>query len=71
MTTWWASVGYWSGHGRSARWYGPEQKGDRSPENIRRCYSFLRRLPYQSAEDHARLNELEAVEVAEVVMTDG
>lgn len=68
---WWIPVGMWEGRGRSARWYGAEQKEDRSPENIRRCYSYLRRLPYQSAEDHARLNENEAVALAESLMADG
>ncbi len=68
---WWASTGFWVGSGPSARWSGPEQVEDRSPENIRRCYSLLRRQPYQSAEDRARLDELELVAVTETVMTDG
>lgn len=63
---WWPPSGGWSGK----HWYGPAQEEDRSPENIRACYRFLRSVPYQSAEDLARLAELENIAVTEALMTN-
>lgn len=61
MYGWWAD----------ARWQGRSQVEDRSEENIRRCYRWLRSLPYQNNEDRERLCELELIAVTEQRMTDG
>lgn len=60
-------MGCWSGK----HWYGLEQRENKSPENIRRCYAYLRSIPYQSEEDLARLRQLEATAVAEVEILEG
>jgi hypothetical protein len=57
----------WSGH-----WgVGPEQVEDASPDNVRRCFRFLRAIPYQTAEDRARLRDLELILVTESTMIVG
>jgi hypothetical protein len=66
MTFWWMTPsGAWSG----THWYGPKQLEDKSPENIQRCYQWLRGQPYLSAEDQERLQELEHIAVTEAVIT--
>lgn len=69
----WLPTGAWEGpYGRSpARWQGREQEEDKSPENIRRCYNYLRSRPYQNADDRARLDQLELIAVTEQRMTRG
>lgn len=73
MTTlrWFPNTGaWWTGRPwEKPVWYGPKQVEDRSPENIQACYRFLRSVPYQSAEDLARLQELEHISIAEARMT--
>lgn len=69
----WHNTGAWVGpylHS-PARWQGRAPVEDHSVENIRAFYNAQRKLPYQSAEDHARYNELEAIAVAEELMTTG
>jgi hypothetical protein len=56
----------WSWSGRY--WHGRNQVEDRSPENVRACYQWLRSLPYQSAEDLARLRELEDERVMQALV---
>ncbi len=62
---WWVPVGSWlPGHypGVNRRdtqvWVGREQVEDKSPANVARAYDYLLRLPYQSAEDRERIEEL-------------
>lgn len=47
----------WSYSGKY--WHGRDQIEDKSPENISRCYRWLRSLPYASNEDLRRLSLLE------------
>lgn len=61
----WFQSGAWNGK----HWYGQKQEEDRSPENVRACYRWLRNQPYQTQEDKDRLKELENVAVAEAAMT--
>lgn len=61
---WYPPTGMWSGK----RWYGAEQRENKSPENVRRAYAYLRSVPYQSTEDRARLAELEVIAVAEATI---
>lgn len=58
------SSGVWSGK----HWYGRGQVEDKSPENIRACYAFLKSRPYQTQEDRERLSELETVRVMEAAL---
>lgn len=61
---WYPPTGAW--HGK--RWYGPDQHENKSPDNIRRAYAYLRSVPYQSAEDRERLNRLEVISIAEAMI---
>lgn len=54
-------VGAWFG----SHWHGPEQVENKSTENVRRCYAYLRRVPYQTEEDRERLLALEVEAVLE------
>lgn len=62
-------TGAWWEDRRKYYWEGPEQREDRSPENIQACYAFLRSVPYQSIADRDRLTRLETIAVAEARMT--
>jgi hypothetical protein len=61
---WWVPTGAWVGpfleRGRvyPPSWQGPQQVEDKSPANVARAYDYLLRLPYQSAEDRERIEEL-------------
>lgn len=57
----------WSGK----TWYGPEQRENKSPANIRRAYAYLLSVPYQSMEDKQRIRHLETVAVAEAEILEG
>lgn len=63
---WFLPTGAWRGRW----WYGPEQLENRSPENVRRAYAFLRSVPYQTAEDRERLARLEVIAVTEATVLD-
>jgi hypothetical protein len=72
MYRWFPNTGGWwyDRERRRSYWEGPDQVEDRSSENIRRCYKFLRAVPYQSSEDLARLEEQERISVAEAIVAE-
>jgi len=47
----WPYTGAWYGK----HWEGPQQVEDKSPDNLRQMFHYLRSLPYQSQEDRERL----------------
>jgi hypothetical protein len=51
MIEWWRPTGAWFGK----TWHGPDQVEDKSPENVARCYRYMRSRPYTSYEDAQRL----------------
>jgi len=53
----------WEGRWEGARWYGPEQKEDKSITNVKRCFAFLKSRPYLSQEDRERIGDLEVIAV--------
>jgi hypothetical protein len=61
----WFQSGAWNGK----HWYGQQQVEDRSPENVRACYRWLRSQPYLTTEDKERLEEMGKVAVVEALMT--
>jgi len=64
MTEWWLPTGAWCG----SRWVGRYQVENKSPENIRACYRWLRSRPYTTEEERDRLLEEENIAVAEAQM---
>lgn len=60
---WWVPVGSWFRDHKGAFWEGPEQVEDKSVAGVAKAYDYLLRLPYQSADDRGRIEDLKFIQM--------